>query len=334
MDISYGSVCSGIEAASVAWEALGWRAAWFSQFDPEHNYARGPDFPSSVLAHHWPDVPNLGDMTKIASRIETGEIEAPRLLVGGTPCQAFSVAGYREGLNDGRGLLALEYVRLADAIDRKRAERGERPCVAAWENVPGVLSSKDNAFGSFLGLLAGEVEELEPPGGKWSNVGYVSGPARSIAWRIVDAKYFGVPQNRRRVLLVASADPRVDPGKILFEPEGGRVSPPLVIEGQERRARSVEGSTLYRFRRTDSYVSDGFSSTLAARDYKDARDLVVTADGRIRKLLPVEYERLFGFPDNYTLVPGATDTSRYKALGNSMAVPVMRWLAERIRQHI
>ncbi|WP_213843808.1 DNA cytosine methyltransferase, partial [Enterobacter hormaechei] len=134
----YGSVCSGIEAASKAWEPLGWKPAWFSEIEP---------FPSSVLAHHWPEVTNLGDMTKIADAVRAGDVEAPDVLVGGTPCQAFSIAGLREGLSDDRGQLTLSYVELANAIDTKRRERGEPESIIVWENVPGVLSSKDNAFG-------------------------------------------------------------------------------------------------------------------------------------------------------------------------------------------
>lgn len=158
MTITYGSVCSGIEAASIAWEPLGWKPAWFAQFDPEHNYTRQPDFPSRVLAHHWPDVPNLGDMTQIADLIRWGAVAAPDVLVGGTPCQAFSVAGMRKGLKDPRGQLTISFGELADAIDEQR----DTPCTIVWENVPGVLNSKDNAFGCFLALLAGESCELQP----------------------------------------------------------------------------------------------------------------------------------------------------------------------------
>lgn len=220
--ISYGSVCSGIEAASVAWEVLGFSPAWFSQFDPEHKYKNGPDFPSAVLAHHWPEVPNLGDMTKLAAKMRSGEMDAPDILVGGTPCQAFSVAGARAGLSDPRGQLTISYGELADAIDDRRAAAGFPPAIIVWENVPGVLSSKDNAFGAFLGLLAGEDCELQPPGKRWENAGYVRGPKRTIAWRILDAQYFGVAQRRRRVFVVASARTDIDPTKILFESDGVR----------------------------------------------------------------------------------------------------------------
>lgn len=222
MNITYGSVCSGIEAASMAWEPLGMKPSWFSQFDPDHNYKRGPDFPSAVLAHHWPDVSNLGDMTKIAEKVLNGDVAAPDILVGGTPCQAFSVAGARAGLSDPRGQLTLSYVDLANAIDNKRASEGKRSTIIVWENVPGVLNSKDNAFGCFLGALSGEDDQLIPPGKKWSNAGCVFGPQRAVAWRILDAQYFGVAQRRRRVFVVASARADFDPTKVLFESEGVR----------------------------------------------------------------------------------------------------------------
>lgn len=134
--MKFGSVCSGIEAASVAWHPLGWKAAWLSEIEP---------FPSAVLAHHYPDVPNLGDMTQLPDRILSGEVEAPDLFCGGTPCQAFSVAGLRKSLDDARGNLSLVFCEIANAIDSVHIARGEKPCVVFWENVPGVLSTKDNA---------------------------------------------------------------------------------------------------------------------------------------------------------------------------------------------
>lgn len=211
--IRYGSVCSGIEAASLAWEPLGMEPAWFAEIEP---------FPSAVLDHHWPHVTNYGDMTLLKGRIAFDELEAPDVLVGGTPCQAFSVSGARAGLDDPRGRLTISYVELADEIDKKRRELGKPECIAVWENVPGILSSKDNAFGSFLGLLAGEDCALVPPGKRWTNAGCVFGPERAIAWRIIDAQYFGVAQRRRRVFLVASAREGFDPCQVLFELDGLR----------------------------------------------------------------------------------------------------------------
>ncbi|WP_368932882.1 Dam family site-specific DNA-(adenine-N6)-methyltransferase [Citrobacter sp. RHB21-C01] len=226
----YGSVCSGIEAASKAWEPIGWKPAWFSEIEP---------FPSSVLAHHWPEVTNLGDMTKIADAVRAGDVEAPDVLVGGTPCQAFSIAGLREGLSDDRGQLTLSYVELANAIDAKRRERGEPESIIVWENVPGVLSSKDNAFGCFLAGLAGESSELQPAGGKWTHAGCVSGPERVIAWRVIDAQFFGVAQRRRRVFVVASARKGFDPAAVLFELDSVRRDSAPRRESQPEIARNA-----------------------------------------------------------------------------------------------
>jgi len=150
----YGSVCSGIEAVSLAWQPLGLEAAWFAEIEP---------FPSAVLAHRYPHVPNLGDMTAIARQVRAGTVPAPDILVGGTPCQSFSVAGARRA-DDPRGALTLAYVELANAIDQTR-HQARRPAVTlVWENVPGVLNDRSNAFGHFLGALAGESRALQPPG--------------------------------------------------------------------------------------------------------------------------------------------------------------------------
>jgi DNA (cytosine-5)-methyltransferase 1 len=172
--VKFGSVCSGIEAASVAWEPLGWRAAFFAEI---------AKFPSAVLAERWPGVPNVGDFTR------PFEHDAIDLLVGGTPCQSFSVAGLRGGLADERGNLALEFFRLA-----QRA----RPRWVVWENVPGVLSSEGGRdFGSILGALA--------------ELGY------GFAYRVLDAQYFGVPQRRRRVFVVGHLGAWAPAAAVLFE---------------------------------------------------------------------------------------------------------------------
>lgn len=253
--ITYGSVCSGIEAASVAWDGLGWKAAWFAEIEK---------FPAAVLAHHYPAVPNLGDMTKIAAGVRAGSIPAPAVMVGGTPCQAFSIAGLRKSLDDPRGQLTLAYVDLANAIDEKRASNGEPPAVHLWENVPGSLSTDDNAFGYFLAGMAGEDEAFEPgprpeqgkngPGWRWKKIdgkhvakwpksGCVIGRQRKLAWRLLDAQYFGVAQRRRRVFVVSSARNDVDPAEVLLEFDGvRRDSPPRRETGQAVAPLTANGS--------------------------------------------------------------------------------------------
>lgn len=210
----FGSVCSGIEAASVAWGPLGWKASWVAEIDP---------FPSAVLAYHYPDVPNHGDMTLLPLKVSLGEVEAPDILVGGTPCQSFSIAGMRGGLSDFRGQLTMTFVSLANEIDIARKEDGKKECIVVWENVPGVLSSRDNAFGCFLAALAGEDEPYPIPEGKtWAKCGVVFGPQRAVAWRVLDAQYFGVAQRRRRVFVVASARNDFHPAQVLLEFNGVR----------------------------------------------------------------------------------------------------------------
>jgi DNA (cytosine-5)-methyltransferase 1 len=210
--VTFGSVCSGIEAASVAFAPLGWRAAWFAEIEP---------FPSALLAHRYPDVPNLGDMTTIAERVHAGTVPAPDVLCGGTPCQSFSVAGLRRSLDDERGNLTLAFVELADAIDDVRRAGGEPAAIVLWENVPGVLSTDDNAFGCFLGALAGCDAAIVSPSG-WTDAGVVAGPRRAVAWRVLDAQYFGLAQRRRRVFVVASAREGFDPAAVLLEFDGVR----------------------------------------------------------------------------------------------------------------
>lgn len=194
------SVCSGIEAASVAWNPLGWQAVAFSEIEK---------FPSAVLAHHYPDVPNLGDFTKI----DTSALGRVDILCGGTPCQAFSIAGARRSLEDARGNLTLAFVELAHELATGNGLRN-----AVWENVPGVISTKDNAFGCFLAGLVGADDTLLPPyGHKWPNAGMVAGPRARAAWRFLDAQYFGLAQRRKRVIVIADFGNGADPAAVLFE---------------------------------------------------------------------------------------------------------------------
>lgn len=470
--ITYGSVCSGIEAASVAWHPLGWNAEWLAEIEP---------FPSAVLAHHYPETPNLGDMTKLAAMVLSGKIAAPDVLVGGTPCQAFSVAGMRQGLDDPRGALTIKYVELADAIDHVRASRGGAPTITVWENVPGVLSDKGNAFGCFLGALAGEDSELQPSGGRWTDAGCVYGPKRAIAWRVLDAQYFGLAQRRRRVFVVASARQGFDPAAVLFERDSvrrdiapsrkagqdaagsltaslgrrggvpdcastpGQLQPvtrpadiactldttfgtkqglenqhvnagcplfvphrPIVVHGTQDPCVSDKAFALGRNSGQENAVciTGDITHTLKAEGFDGSEDgtgrgqpiVSVALRGReggataelgdevagclrasggggggdkahalihsaVRRLTPVECERLQGFPDNHTEIPWRTwqeaarkgasyeglllergmtlrgpsreecpDGPRYKAIGNSKAVPVVRWIGLRIQQ--
>jgi DNA (cytosine-5)-methyltransferase 1 len=460
---TFGSVCSGIEAASVAWHPLGWRAAWLSEIEP---------FPSAVLKHHYPDVPNLGDMTNLPERILSGEVEAPDVFCGGTPCQAFSVAGLRRSLDDARGNLSLTFCEIANAIDHIRRDRGDAPAIIFWENVPGVLSTKDNAFGCFLAGLAGEDDPIIPPGDKWTDAGCVFGPERAVAWRVLDAQYFGLAQRRRRVFVVASARDGFDPAKVLFEFDGLRrdtapsreagkdsaVCPTLRAGGNSTGGDRPPGTDVdtadglqvvqpysvvggFRMTAFGEYVDDDTASAMKARDFKDATDLVAhsmrgegfdaSEDGtgrgtplvpvafhnrqdpdvsgdithplgakdngmgvmqpvaidkataavaapigfipkappgarsvgdavdqsptitthqldqgiahamQVRRLTPVECERLQGFPAGYTAISWrgkpadqCPDGPRYKALGNSWAVPVVRWIGARINAYL
>ena len=376
----YGSVCSGIEAATVAWHPLGWEPAFFSEIEPA---------PRSVLAHHYPDVPCHGDFTTIGAD-QYGSID---LLVGGTPCQSFSVAGLRGGLDDDRGNLALEFLRLAQRTGAKWL---------VWENVPGVLSSNGGRdFGSILGGLV--------------ECGY------GFAYRVLDAQYFGVAQRRRRVFVVGCLGDSASAAAVLFERHslqgnsapsrqkgkdvagtiarssfsGGAGGKPDGAAGNHfiaakcLTARGAGGGNLDP--ETANFVaceakatthafkvrggcdgggkgylgSDELASTISTNQDQqifsesaigfDAYNNNVTGDisktidtgqdyhhvpnvmqrSAVRRLTPRECERLQGFPDDYTLVPHRnkpmSDGPRYKALGNSMAVPVMHWIGKRIQ---
>jgi DNA (cytosine-5)-methyltransferase 1 len=264
-------------------------------------------------------------------------LEPIDLLVGGTPCQSFSVAGLRRGLEDPRGNLALVYCGLLDHY---------KPKWFVWENVPGVLSSNGGRdFGSFLGALA--------------ELGY------GFAYRVFDAQYFGVAQRRRRVFVVGYLGDWRPAAEVLFESDCMRRDNPPSRETRE----TTTGTTTNRLVAFGEYSTDGTASTMKARDYKDATDLItvyethpmdsrikemgetcqtvsarwgtgggnvpIASDSmRVRRLTPIECERLQGFPDDYTNIKEKTpDGSRYKALGNSMAVPVMKWIGQRINAY-
>ena len=198
-NLKYGSVCSGVEAATVAWHDLGWKPQWFSEVD---------NFPSAVLEHHYPDVPNYGDMTKFK---EWPKNESIDLLVGGTPCQSFSVAGLRQGLDDPRGNLMLTYLSMAEQL---------KPQWLVWENVPGVLSSnRGRDFSTFLTAMG--------------KIGY------GFAYRVLDAQYFGVPQRRRRVFVVGCLGDWRSAASVLFESESLSGHPAPSREKRQKVAPTV-----------------------------------------------------------------------------------------------
>ncbi len=427
MTIRYGSVCSGVEAATLAWHPLGWLPQWFCEFE---------DFPSAVLAQRWPEVPNLGDMTTIEEKEEFND-RTIDLLVGGTPCQSFSVAGLRKGLGDDRGNLALKF---CEILLRKQ------PRWFLWENVPGVFSS--NGGNDFANIIRG-----------FQECGY------SCAWRVLDAQYFGVPQRRRRVFVVGYLGDWRPATAVLFEQASLQWNtPPCRSEGESTATTSkgslgsgkqvtgtimancgtkqflgnqeafsgdyhicftqndagrdaaenikptlragsnggvvnqavaygIQGNIIDRSHKNGGNgtgVTEELSGTLTTGDkyavcYAEVGATLTTGFGgrgldqeqiwngngaivnhKVRRLTPLECERLQGFPDNHTLIDFpihkgknpkrkklATDYAkylmrggnltyeqvqtkvgdghRYKACGNSMAVPVMAWLGKRIQ---
>jgi DNA (cytosine-5)-methyltransferase 1 len=366
--MKYGSVCSGIEAASVAWHPLGWTPAWFCEIGA---------FPSAVLAHHYPEVTNHGDFTKLIDAAHPVHADGGiDLLVGGTPCQSFSVAGLRMGLADARGNLTLEFLRLVRAC---------APRWVVWENVPGVLSQDEGrAFGAFLGGLA--------------DLGY------GWAYRVLDAQHVrvdgypgAVPQRRQRVFVVGCArgdfaraasvllEPESlhgdsPPGRkpregAAFDPSGcfdvcgtlsrghaggldgqdaytGRVLPVAFdttqITNPHNRSNPQPGDPCHPLAASahPPALAHGFNASC----FEELSPTVKVGSGgdngsppgvmqamSVRRLTPVECERLQGFPDDYTRIPWrgkpaeeCPDGPRYKALGNSMACNVMRWLGRRI----
>ena len=471
----------------MAFDPLGWRPLAFSEIEA---------FPRAVLKHHYPDTPCHGDFTVLKD--EPWIVDAD-LLCGGTPCQAFSVAGNRQSLADDRGNLTLQFVLLADAIDHLRSTAGREPAWILWENVPGVLSTHDNAFGAFLAGLAGNDGSIEPgpkpatgkssafwrwskdkhvP--KWPSAGVVDGPTRCVAWRTLDAQHFGLAQRRKRVFVLArggagrwaAADallpiiegsrwhPAPSRGKgersaedacsgagsnriegVDYEnngveagepmgplmkgsPTGGGRPLPVVAFAQNtrdevryqgdgdicgtlaaepgmkqttyiafdpaqvtsvtNRSNPQPGAPCHTLHQSDPpmlirmregkegggkgpLVSEDQSLTLATAndqvlavrnggrdaDMRPGRNgttvqagamytlqseqqHAVMIDMQVRRLTPVECEKLQGFPPGYTAIPWrgkpeSPDGSRYKALGNSWAVPVVRYIGERIK---
>lgn len=341
--MKFGSVCSGIDAASVALAPAGFKAAWFSETE---------DFPSRVLRHHYADVENHGDMLGLPNLIAGNSIEAPDIICGGTPCQAFSLAGVKRGLNDERAQLTLNFIETANAADKIRRESGKKATVILWENVEGVLSDKTNAFGIFVSTLAGIKEPLAPP--KWMPAGFLCGPERNVAWRVLDAKYFGLPQQRRRLFVLAT-DIKIDPKSILFETTRSRER--IIAEKNElygnSRARHgeslfdvnpakmngkttkiIKGNKFEIFRGYTDCVYAAYGTKWNGNAAAYNGSLYVAQNERVRRFTPLECERLMGLPDEYTNLLNTKDTQRYKSVGNSWAVPVVNWLGIQIRKNL
>jgi DNA (cytosine-5)-methyltransferase 1 len=281
----YLSVCSGIEAASVAWHPLGFQATALSEI---------AQFPSAVLAHHYPDVPNLGDMNEYKS---WDDMQFD-LLVGGTPCQSFSQAGIKSGINDPRGQLMLTFLGIIERY---------RPRWVLWENVPGVLSTHGGRdFGSLLGGLA--------------QLGY------GWAYRVLNAKWFGVPQRRRRVFVVGYLADQRRAAQVLFDGESVRRD---TAESKEQEQDPAKW--------TLPCIDAGCGAKWGSNQWVDQFAAIIqprNGQPAVRRLTPLECERAQGFPDDYTNIiyrnRAAPDEQRYRAVGNSMAVPVMKWIGERM----
>lgn len=364
----YISLFSGVEAATLAWRPLGWEPVALSEIDP---------FACAVLEHRLPGVENLGDVRGIDWRKEMGAHGRVDVVVGGSPCQSFSVAGRREGL-DGESGLMWEYVRCVREV---------RPRWIVWENVPGALSS---THGEDFGCLLRELDAL----------GY------GLAWRVLDAQFFGVAQRRRRLFLVGRLGDVMGPCEVLFEPESlsrgaessrkkrqalaaragrgpARAGEPVACMADDNSKCAVDDDICGSLKvggsapvvafaanqRGEVRLENGDGSICgavpASRSGKQVQGVVcqygdvagaltargdsspcadrgpsVVADGPyVRRLTPRECERLQGMPDDWTRVPyrgkpaeKCPDTPRYRAIGNSMAVPVMRWIGERMQE--
>jgi DNA (cytosine-5)-methyltransferase 1 len=340
--MEYVSLFSGIEAASAAWEPLGWHPKAFAEIAPHS---------CKVLAHRWPHVPNLGSVLAddFIDRAKAA-CPYPDILVGGSPCQAFSFGGKRESLGDARGQLTLRYVEIADALD---------PRFLIWENVDGVLHTKDNAFGCFLAGLVGLSTPLYPgrPGDRWPCAGVVAGPKRVVAWRVLDGQHFGVPQRRRRVFLLAGRrGDQVHPGSVLLEPEvPRRVAQTLVEKGGKT-------STLDELDGRHGSLGDLISGAIPTPCFWDGGQVaacldssqiskgqmlpekrrfpvVIVPDGRtdsgfsLRRLTPDECEKCFGFMPGHGAYKAKTpEAPRNFSTGNSIAVPVLAWIGRRLKK--
>lgn len=320
MELFVGSVCSGIEAASVSWAPLGFQFKWFSEIAP---------FPSRLLSEKYPNIPNLGDMNGISLMIANRSIYAPDIICGGTPCQAFSYAGWQKGLHDIRGNLTLNFVDIANENDSVRLADGKKQSIIFWENVEGVLSDKTNAFGCFISSLAG-LSEIMVMKSTWPSAGFIRGPKRTVVWRVLDAKYFGIPQQRKRLYVVAGED-NLRPEMILFEEHSSLSHQKEYKTNEKNLSFNVAGHHFTIFRPYTDCLFSSFATKWNGNASANNGSLFVVQDNNIRRFSPLECERLMGFPDGYTKIHNARKSNRYQALGNSWAVPVIKWIGKRIK---
>lgn len=389
--MKYISVCSGVESASLAWSGLGWEPVFFSEIEK---------FPSEVLKVRYPNVPNLGDMQKIRIRKdsdgtiiccgENGEVRTDKidLLVGGTPCQDLSTAGYRAGLDGERSSLAYDFVRLA-------YESGAKWFV--WENVPGVFSSNQGRdFARLLSLFTGL--DIDTPDKRWDSSGFIVPKRRdrfAVSWRVLDSQFtrtprfpYAIPQRRKRVFIVGCLGDWESATSVLLEPKSESWITPTrrkIRQGDTGNSQNGLGESGKVTLSYDSYntslteelahtITHGctyalgtgarvlqyvFIKTSRARNSHDCETYIegggkvcntintmypeprpcelIVEDINVRRLMPLECERLMGFPDNWTRIPWrgkpeeeCPESHRYKVCGNSMCVNVMEWIGQRI----
>jgi len=290
MKLAFGSFCSGIEGASVAFAPLGWKARFVSEIDP---------ICCKIISHHYKDVPNYGDLTKVSDPAQVD------VVIGGTPCQSFSVTGLRKGLDDPRGQLSQGFCRiLADT----------RPRWFIWENVTGALRTEcGKGFGALLGALV--------------DCGY------RCAWRVLDAIGFGVAQRRQRVFVVGHFGDWRRSAAVLFDRPSGQANARATTQiRKERHASNGHARTACFGWTGDETPKFQPEATPTLRAGQGGEGVGVISNSLMRQLTPVEWERLQGFPDGYTAVDGVSERQRMRVLGNSFAVPVVRWIGRRIME--
>lgn len=292
MEFRYGSLFSGIEAASLAFEPLGWTPEWFAEIDP---------FCCQVLNKHWPHVPNLGDVTNSAFNAKSVD-----LIIGGSPCPSFSLAGKRKGIEDTRGELTLQYCKIINKM---------KPKWFIWENVPGVLSANN---GNDFEVILHEMVKS----------GY------GVCWRVLDARCFGLPQSRKRLYVVGRLGAEC-PIEVLFESDNNSNASGQHEERKQANSgsdRSMDVVPLCLRGRECGIVMEFMKYFGCLRASTPGASVNYVWDKKaVRRLTPIEYERLQGMPDNHTKIAEyISDYPRWKAIGNSMAVPVVRWIGRRI----